>query len=319
MPSEPMGEAGKSASEPLGKAGKPLLLVDASYFLFRAYFALPAEFVDRDGNPAHAVHGFVRFALDLIEQERPTHVAFAFDASLGTSWRHALYPAYKANREPAPDELKLQFISAQSWLSALGFARFDSSELEADDLLAALTRQARAAGQPICLVTADKDLAQLIRPGDQFYEHSKGKRWQHAECIQRFDVHPEQMVDFLALTGDAVDNIPGVTGVGKKSAAELLRIFGSGDALFERLGELPFMTHIRGAGALTSKLRAGREAFALSRQLVQLRDQPDLVADLAELRQQPADLAMLHELSAHLQLGPRSLRRSLALALEAGA
>jgi DNA polymerase-1 len=190
-------------------AAQPLYLVDASVFVFRAWHAVPISLVDCDGNPVNALHGFSRFLGDLIEQVRPEHIAVAFDSGRVNSFRSRLYPPYKANREPPPEELKRQFLLCQRVCEALGITSFVSCEYEADDIIGSLTVRARAEGRKVVLLTRDKDLSQLVRPGDEYWDYLADKRFGYDRIADRFGVCPERMACFLALMGDAVDNIPG--------------------------------------------------------------------------------------------------------------
>src|SRR5512137_427119 len=147
-----------------------LYLVDASVFIFRAYYSVPLEFTDRDGNPVNAVHGFARFLGDLLERESPDHVAVAFDESLEQSYRNEIYPAYKANREPAPPELKRQFGLCRELVRAFGVAEFGSSRYEADDIIGTLAALARREGQAVTIVSRDKDLTQLVTARDTYWD-----------------------------------------------------------------------------------------------------------------------------------------------------
>ena len=203
-----------------------LYLVDASVFIFRAYYSVPLEFTDREGNPVNAVHGFARFLGDLLERESPGHVAVAFDESLEQSYRNEIYPAYKANREPAPPELKRQFALCRELVRAFGVAEFGSSRYEADDIIGTLAALAQREGQAVTIVSRDKDLTQLVSARDTYWDAVADVRYGYHDIEERFGVVPERMADFLALMGDAVDNIPGVPGVGRKTAATLLKHYG---------------------------------------------------------------------------------------------
>lgn len=145
-------------------------LIDASVYVFRAYYALPPDLRDPDGNPVHALYGFARFLAELLERERPEYVAVAFDASLSTSFRNRIYAPYKANREPAPPDLQLQFERCREACTHLGVAWFDSTEYEADDIIGTLACRARADGLRCTVVSRDKDLAQLVRDGDVYWD-----------------------------------------------------------------------------------------------------------------------------------------------------
>ena len=195
---------------------------------------------DGDGQPVNALYGFGRFLGDLLEEARPEHVAVAFDESLSTSFRNAIYPAYKANREPAPPELKRQFALCRELCRLLGLAEFGSPTHEADDIIGTIATRLRAAGHRAVLVTRDKDLAQLVRDGDHYWDYAGERRFAYEDIAGQFGVRPERMADYLALTGDSVDNIPGVPGVGPKTAAALLATFASLEELYDgldRVGE----------------------------------------------------------------------------------
>ncbi len=243
-----------------------LHLVDASLYVFRAWHSMPDEFHDADGWPTNAVHGFARFLLELLERERPGHVVVAFDEALDSCFRNALYPAYKANRDPAPPELRRQFAWCKALCRAMGLATLAHTDYEADDLIGSAVHRARGQGFRSVIVSADKDLSQLLRAHDEQYDFAKGQRWSADGVKARHGVHAHQIADYLALTGDAVDNIPGVTGIGPKSAAVLLAHFQSLDALLDRIDEVPFL-RLRGAATLAARLREQREHALLWRQL----------------------------------------------------
>ncbi len=207
-------------------------LIDASVYVFRAYYSLPPDMRDGEGNPVHALYGFARFLADLLERASPEYVAVAFDASLATSFRNRIYPAYKANREPAPPDLALQFERCREICAHLGVSWYASPEYEADDIIGTLATRLRAEGLRCTVVTRDKDMAQLIREGDVYWDFASNSRYYYRDIAERFGVEPERYADYLALTGDAVDNIPGVPGVGPKTAAVLMKTFASLDALY---------------------------------------------------------------------------------------
>lgn len=290
----------------------PLYLIDASLYVFRAWHSMPDEFRDADGWPSNAVQGFARFLLDLLERERPQHVVVAFDEALDSCFRNALYPAYKANREPAPEELKRQFAHCKMLCASLGLAVLAHPEYEADDLIGSALHAARAHGHRGVIVSADKDLSQLLAGEDEQWDFSRDQRWNAAGVRARHGVHAHQIADFLALTGDAIDNIPGVPGIGAKTAAQLLAHFGSLDALLARVDEVPFL-RLRGAAQIAARLREQRAAVQLWRQLTTIAcDAP--VADLAPYPRGAADGAALRALCEHLRFGPMSRRRLHAAA-----
>jgi DNA polymerase I len=268
--------------------------IDASYFVFRAYHSMPPDMVDGDGNATHALYGFARFVSDLLEQVRPERIAIAFDLSLRseTSFRNGIYPAYKANREAAPADLERQFALCREFCRHMGLAEFASAEYEADDIIGTLAARSRAAGLRNVLVTRDKDLSQLIRDGDVFWDYSANTRYHYHDIGARFGAVPELIADFLALTGDAVDNIPGVPGVGKKTAAELFAVFGSLDELYANIDRVPTLK-LRGAASVALRLRLHKEAAYLARRLTGIVCDMPLAATLDDLKPRPQDSAGL--------------------------
>jgi len=288
-----------------------LHLVDASLYVFRAWHSMPDEFHDSDGWPTNAVHGFARFLLDLLTQERPSHIVVAFDEALDTSFRNALYPAYKANREPAPPELRRQFAWCKALCQALGLTTLADRNYEADDLIGSAAQRARHRGFRNVIVSADKDLSQLLHPGDEQYDFAKGQRWGADGVKARHGVHAHQIADYLALTGDAVDNIPGITGIGPKSASVLLAHFGSLDALLARIDEVPFL-RLRGAAQLAARLREQREHALLWRRLTTIALDAPLPAH--DFDRRSGDLAELEALADWVGFGPLTRRRLAAAA-----
>jgi 5'-3' exonuclease len=264
-------------------------LIDASYFVFRAYYSVGLEMTDDDGQPVNALYGFGRFLGDLLEEAKPEHVAVAFDESLSTSFRNAIYPAYKANREPAPPELKRQFALCRELCRLLGLAEFGSPTHEADDIIGTMAARLREAGHCAVIVTRDKDLAQLVRDGDHYWDYAGARRFAYQDIADQFGVRPERMADYLALTGDSVDNIPGVPGVGPKTAAALLATFASLEELYDgldRVGSLP----IRGASKLADRLREHREAAYFARRLTIIACDMPIEFSLETLRRRKPDL-----------------------------
>jgi 5'-3' exonuclease len=290
-----------------------LHLVDASFFVFRAYYSVTPEMTDGDGRPVNALYGFARFMGDLLERAKPTHVAVAFDESLASSFRNEIYPAYKANREPAPEELKQQFGLCREFCRLLGLAEFADGVYEADDIIGAIATRMRDQGHASVLVTRDKDLAQLVREGDEFWDFAGDRRFGYADIEGKFGVRPERMADYLALTGDSVDNIPGVPGVGPKTAAALLKVFESLDHLYDNLGEVSALP-IRGAAKLPDRLREHREAAYLARRLTCIAcDMPlEFVHD--DLRRRAPDVPALESFYERARFGPMLGRQAQRLA-----
>lgn len=289
----------------------PVILVDASLYVFRAWHSMPDQFHDADGWPVNAVQGFTRFVLDLLERQKPERIAVAFDESLESNFRNALYPAYKANREPAPEELKRQFAHCQSVCRALGLPVLADGRYEADDLIGATLAHVRPAGHAGLIISADKDLSQLLAGDDQQWDFSRNERWGVDGVKARYGVHAHQIADYLGLTGDAIDNIPGVPGIGPKTAATLLGHFGSLDAIYERLDEVPFL-RMRGAAQHAARLREHREIALLSRRLATIDRQAPLPPDLGLAERRAADADALEALCESLRFGPLTRRRLFA-------
>ena len=293
-----------------------LHLIDSSLYIFRAWHSMPPEFADVDGAPINAVHGFTRFLCDFLERVQPTHVLAAFDESLVSSFRNAIYPAYKANRELPPAELKVQFDYCKQVAVALGLAVVFNEQYEADDLIGSAVVMSRAHDFRAVIVSADKDFGQLIGIQDEQWDFSKNERWDAQGVKLRMGVRPDQVVDYLALTGDAVDNIPGVPGIGPKTAASLLAHFGSLDALLLRIEEVPYL-RLRGAGQVYVRLKAHREQALLSQTLSAIALDAPVPAHIDALRRRDLDSAALDILFDRLRFGP--LTRSRCRALRANA
>jgi 5'-3' exonuclease len=291
-----------------GSGARPTLyLVDASLYVFRAWHSMPDEFQDAEGWPTNAVHGFARFLLELLERARPQHIAVAFDEALDSCFRNAIYPAYKANREPAPEALKRQFGHCKSLCRALGLAVLAHGHYEADDLIGSALVHARGRGLRGVIVSADKDLSQLLEAPDEQWDYARGQRWGADGVHARQGVHAHQVADFLALCGDTVDNIPGVPGIGAKTAAVLLAHFGSLDALLERIEEVPFL-RFRGAATAAAKLRLHREQALLCRRLTTILCDAPLGHD-GDFVRGDADAQALQALCEGLRFGPMTRRR----------
>ena len=290
-----------------------IVLVDASVYVFRAYHSLLPDMRDRDGNPVHAVFGFARFLGDLIERLRPVYMAVAFDERRAASYRNRIYPPYKANRERAPADLVAQFQCCRELCRHLGVAMFVDPDYEADDLIGTLGSIMRAQGVRAAFITRDKDLAQLMRDGDLFWDFGARSQFGYHDIERYFGVAPERFADYLALTGDSTDNIPGVPGVGHRTAALLMKSFGSLDELYadlERVACLP----LRGAATLGARLAAHKESAYLARRLTRIACDLSLGVSACALRRRMPDLPALGQLYDRLGFGPFLRRQGERLA-----
>jgi 5'-3' exonuclease len=291
-----------------------IYLIDASVYVFRAYYSMPPDMTDLDGCPAHATFGFARFLGDLIERVQPRYMAVAFDESLSTSFRNQIYPAYKANRDPPPEDLKLQFERCREFCRHAGVPEFSHAQYEADDIVGTLATRCRREGLPATLVTRDKDFAQLIHAGDIYWDYSDNAQYRYHEIEARFGVPPERFADFLALMGDSVDNIKGVPGVGPKTAAALMKEFASLEELYDnldRVGEIP----VRGASKLAARLTLHRESAYLARRLTEIACDMPLEVGRAGLTRRAPDVAGLTGFFDRHNFGPMLRKQAERLAL----
>ena len=282
-------------------------VIDASFYVFRAWYSIPDDMQDNDGNSVNALYGFTRFLGDFLEDSRPDYVAVAFDTSLTTCFRNEIYPDYKANRDPAPPELKQQFERCREVTRAMGLPEFAESRFEADDIIGTLVTSMREQGMPSTILSRDKDLVQLLDPGDSLWDFTGGKRLRYKDVPGKYGVRPEQMIDFLALAGDSVDNIPGVRGVGAKTAAALLEHFDSMDDIYERLDEVA-QVPVRGAAKLGAKLDASRDDAIMSQRLTTIACDVPMDTDRESLQRCNPDLNSLGELYDKAEFG-QALRR----------
>jgi DNA polymerase-1 len=273
------------AAAPGGNPGPHLLLVDGSGFIFRAFHALP-PMTGPDGTPVNAVFGFTNMLAKLLKDHVGTHIAVIFDAGHVT-FRNTLYDAYKANRTEPPDDLKPQFALVREATAAFGVASIELDGWEADDLIAAYCREVGETGGTATIVSSDKDLMQLIRPGVVgMLDPIKQKPIGVAEVVEKFGVGPEKMIDVQALIGDSVDNVPGVPGIGPKTAAQLIAEYGDLDTI---LAAAPAMKASKRRDMLIEHADKAR----LSRELVTLRADMPLPVPIEALQARMPDRAKL--------------------------
>ncbi len=274
-------------------------LVDASPYIFRAYFSIKGSMKAPDGQPVNAVYGFASFVLKMLTETELTHVAMAFDRSLNTSFRNEVYPPYKAQRELPPQELEKQLHACEAFVRALGIATYIDDRYEADDLIAGVLRGLPEASTDAVIVSSDKDLAQLVDGRVSLWDYARDIRYDEEKVVEKFGVRPTQIVDYLGLAGDAVDNIPGVKGVGAKTASSLLAHFDDLDALYADLDSVATVP-VRGAKSLGAKLADQREQAFLSRQLATVASDKPAGVTLDDLAWSGADRARLEPLLENL-------------------
>jgi len=209
-----------------------VFLIDASIYIFRAWYIYPDTITDNEDRPINALYGFLYFLSDFLSTVNPKHIAIAFDGSMKQNYRKDLYPPYKANREPAPEELKYQFGLCMDVAERLGFQCMQSEYFEADDLIATMAARYKQLDFGVTVVSADKDLAQIMQDEqDYLWDFARDEVYDAQRIAEKFGVMPNKIAELLALAGDKVDNIPGANGVGVKTAAKLLSKFSSLDEL----------------------------------------------------------------------------------------
>ena len=271
-------------------------LIDASIYIFRAWFSVPDSMRGEDGLPVNAVYGFCRFLTEFVERSNARHVGVAFDESLTKSFRNEIYPEYKMNRELPPEGLKHQFKLCRRAAEAAGLYCVSSNRYEADDLIATMSLSMREQGYRNSIVSGDKDLAQLIRGEDFWWDFARDRQLNSAGVLDKFGVPPEAIQDYLGLCGDAVDNIPGVPGIGPKTATALLEEFKTVEELYENLAAVPALK-VRGAKTLPAKLSEHKEQALLSKLLATVAYDAPIDSQADTLLRRSAELSSLEELS----------------------
>ena len=279
-----------------------LVLVDGSSYVYRAFHAAPAvaRLSTSRGEPTGAVLVVINMLNKLVKDFQPQRIAVVFDAP-GRTFRDQLFAEYKAQRPGMPEELRAQVPPLLAIIEARGLPLLREPGVEADDVIGTLACRAARAGQQVLISTGDKDMAQLVSDSITLINTMTDTRLDREAVKLKFDVYPEQIVDYLALIGDSIDNIPGIDQVGPKTAAKLLAQYGSLDGVIAHITEVP--------GRVGENLRAGLATLELSRRLATIRTDLDLSVSLAQLTPQPADVAKLRELYGRLEL--RGLLRQL--------
>src|ERR1700704_5015753 len=261
------------------KQGDHVFLVDGSSYIFRAYHALPPLSRKSDGLQVNAVLGFCnmlwKLLRDMKPEERPTHLAVVFDKSEKT-FRTDMYPKYKAHRPDPPDDLIPQFAFIREAVRAFDLPCLEQAGFEADDLIATYVREACEAGASATIVSSDKDLMQLVNDGVMMYDTMKDRRIGRAEVIEKFGVPPDKVIEVQSLIGDSTDNVPGVPGIGVKTAAQLIIEYGDLETLLARAGEIK---QEKRRQSLIDNAALAR----LSKRLVTLDDKVKLDVPLADL------------------------------------
>ena len=269
-----------------------LFLIDGYSNIFRAFYAIRGLSTSK-GEPTNAVWGFLQMLRKLLREERPELIGIAFDVS-GDTVRKEQYKEYKANRAPMPDDLRQQIPWIRKAIEAHNIPILELEKYEADDVLGTLARKGAAAGYHVILVSADKDLMQLVDENVSIYHTGRDKLYDPALVEKDFGVPPEKITDLLALLGDTSDNVPGVKGIGKVGAQQLIQEFGTLEELLERAGEVKRKAYREG-------LREHREVALLSKELVTIHRDLPVELEPERLRLEPPDNEALSRLSRELE------------------
>ncbi|GAB1266096.1 5'-3' exonuclease [Aurantivibrio infirmus] len=271
---------------------KPTCLIDASIYIFQYYFSLPDHWASEDGYPTAAVYGFTTFLLRLLDEERPKKVAACFDESLGTCFRNEIYEDYKVSRPPADEDLVFQLEACREVSELLGIASFSSKRFEADDLIGTLAKKLKRSATPIAILTRDKDLGQLLsRDQDFLWDYAKNVQYYKNDIYEKFGVHSHQFIDYLALVGDSIDDIPGVPGLGPKTAQALFSNYSCLNELFENIHNVHQLP-IRGAKTLGEKILLHREQILISKALATIEQNVDMNHSMSALAWRPKNVSL---------------------------
>ena len=264
-----------------------LLIVDGHHYAYRSFYAIRAMNAP-DGFPTNALYGFINAMRRMRARVAPTHIAVIWDGGLDDERTEAL-PEYKAERDPMPDDLELQLDALDEWLEAAGMHSWCHEGVEADDVIGTLTRQAETAGLPVVIASSDKDFFQLINPNVHLLNPNDktDTLWQAEQVRAKTGVEPAQIIDWLSLVGDAVDGIPGVRGVGPKTATKLLLEYGTAENLYSNLNAVK-------PDGLQGRLREATTEVQRNQDLVALREIPEWKIKLEELHPGAGDYATLH-------------------------
>lgn len=290
----------KKASAKSGSGGPLVHLFDGHVYIFRAYFSMPSM-TATDGTPCNAAYGFANTLIRYATEEDPTHVGVCFDAAM-TSFRNELEPEYKAQRGDPPDELEPQFDLCHEISVALGFATYEVDDYEADDLLGTIADEVVRRKGSARVLTTDKDLCQLVREDGRVVVHdlAKEKTFDADAVREKFGVSPHQIPDYLGLVGDTVDNLPGVPGIGAKSAAAVLQAFPTIEEVPGDFDEWGSVT-VRGAKRMAEKIAEHRERALKTKDLATvLRKVPGVTPGLSDLAYRGADRERTEELFERL-------------------
>ena len=299
---------------PLKTRQKRAYLVDSSIYIFRGWHVFSDQIVDINGNPSNAVYGFTEFLRELLALEQPEYIACAFDAKQTHSFRREIFPQYKANRPPAPQELKQQFKLCRDFCRAAGIADFSSNRFEGDDIIGTLAKRLRQQGFAITILSADKDLAQLLQPGDIWWDYARNKILHYRDIEKHFGIGPELIADMLAIAGDKVDNIPGIPGIGYTLACKLLKKYPGTEQILSNIDKISEMK-FRGAARIQKLVEEHQNILPMTKQLTTIVTNADFKGPKEDLRWHGINPPALERMLDYLNAAP--LRRQRWFELQA--
>ncbi|MCD6574443.1 DNA polymerase I, partial [Candidatus Aerophobetes bacterium] len=274
---------------------KKLILIDGNALLYRSFYALP-PLSTKKGIPTGGVYGFTRILMKLLREEKPEYIACAFDKGKKT-FRHKKWEEYKATRPKTPAELSQQITLIKEVLKGFKIPVFEDEEYEADDILATIAKEGEKAGLEVKIFTGDKDIFQVISPSIRIVRFKKGiskiETFDTQKVKEEYGVYPEQIADYLSLAGDVSDNIPGVPGIGPKTAANLIQKFGSTEGILSNIDRLPVK--------LANKIKENVEKIKLSKKLATVITEIPLKIDLEKLKSKKPDETILLNIFKELE------------------
>jgi DNA polymerase I len=275
---------------------KPVYVIDAMNYIFRAYHGLPDNIVAPSGMLTNAVLGYLRTLLRIIKERKPEYMAAAFEGD--GSFRSSIFAAYKATRKQPPDDLEAQFEYCRKITQAIGVSCFEADEYEADDVIGTIAMRMSALGHPVVIVTGDKDMSQLVTENVRVYDMAREHWLDESGVMEKFGVTPSQIPDLLALHGDHIDNIPGVAGVGEKTARQILSVCPSVEELSSL--ELAPKLRFRGRDEILKRIRENMETVRLSRKLATICCDAPIEVSPERLRYRRGDSGLLRPLCREL-------------------
>lgn len=270
-----------------------LYLIDGSSYIFRAFYGIRQNLSNSKGLPTNALYGFVNMLMKVIREDRPDYLAVVFDSRAKT-FRHKMYPEYKANRSEPPEDLQKQFPYFEPLVAAFNIASLRKDGYEADDIIGTLAKQGEAEGLDVVIVSGDKDMMQLINPHVHMLDTMKDRKFGEKEVVEKFGVPSSQVIDVMGLMGDSSDNVPGVTGIGPKTATELIQEFDSIENLYKQIDRVE-------KKKLREKLVAEKDNALLSRQLVTINTSVDLDCQIKDLKVRERDDERVRDLFNELE------------------